>query len=230
MELRIDERFCGPPATANGGYLGGRLAALVGGVAEVTFRRATPLGRAVRVERVASGVDLYDGDALCASARAGSVDLEAPEPVSIEVARAAARAFPRWVDHPIPRCYVCGPERPPGDGLCIFPGPVPGREMVYAAPWTPDASVADASGVVLDEHHWGALDCTGAFAVNEPPRGVALLGKLAAKILRRVNVGEEVIVAGWPIALDGRKLHAGTAIYSAPGELYAIARALWILT
>jgi hypothetical protein len=107
---------------------------------------------------------------------------------------------------------------------------VPGREEIYAAAWTPDASIADAGGVVFDEHHWGALDCTGAFAVNEPPRGVALLGKFAAKIVRRVRVGEEVAVAGWPIATDGRKLHAGTAIYSGTGELCAVARALWILT
>jgi hypothetical protein len=230
VELRIEERFCGPPRSANGGYLGGRLAALVGGRAEVTFRRATPLERPLRVERDGNAVGLYDGDALCAASRAVSLDVVPPDPVSLEEARAAAEAFPRWVDHPIPRCFVCGPDRAEGDGLRIFPGPVPGREAIYAAPWTPDASVADAGGVVLDEHHWAALDCTGAFAVNEPPRGLALLGTLAAEILRPLRVGEEVVVAGWPIAVDGRKLHAGTALYRATGELCAVARALWILT
>jgi len=45
-----------------------------------------------------------------------------------------------------------------------------------------------------------------------------------------VRVGEELVVAGWPIAIDGRKLHAGTAIYSGPGELCALARAVWVLT
>ena len=95
---------------------------------------------------------------------------------------------------------------------------------------TPDASVVDARGIVRDEHHWGALDCIGGFAVNEPPRGLALLGRIAAKIHRPVRRGEPLIVVGWPIAIDGKKLHAGTAMYSAAGELCAIARALWILT
>jgi hypothetical protein len=31
-ELRLEERFCGPPATANGGYACGAIAELLGGV------------------------------------------------------------------------------------------------------------------------------------------------------------------------------------------------------
>jgi len=168
--LSIDERFCGPPNAANGGYLGGRLARLVGGTAEVTFRRATPLGRELRIERVDDGADLHDRDAPLASARRATLQLEVPAPVALLEAHAAARAFPRFVDHPIPRCFVCGPDRPAGDGMRIFPGPVPGRETIYAAPWVPEESLGDERGIVLEEHHWAALDCTGAFAVNEPPR------------------------------------------------------------
>ena len=228
--LVIPERFCGPDGIANGGYLAGRLAALIDGTAEVSLRRGTPLGRELRVDRVAKGVDLYDGEALLASARSSTLEIEAPAPVSIDEAEAAARAFPRKVGHPVPRCYVCGTERAAGDGLRILPGPVPGREQIYAAPWTPDRSVADDDDTVLPEHHWGALDCNGGFAVNEPPRGLALLGRIAAEIYRPVRVGEPLVVAGWPIGADGRKLRAGTAIYSATGEVCALARALWILT
>jgi len=226
----IDQRFCGPPNAANGGYLAGRLAALVGDVTEVTLRRATPLGRELRVERVDGGVDLYDGESLLGNARRTTLDVEPPAPVSWEAASDAARAFPRFHGHPIPRCFVCGTERAAGDGLRILPGPVPGRETIYAGPWVPDASVADERGVVRDEHHWAALDCTGAFAVNEPPRGLALLGRLAARIVRRVRAGEDLVVIGWPIAAEGKKLTAGTAIHAADGELCAVARALWVLT
>ena len=132
--LLIDRRFCGPDGIANGGYLAGRLAPLVDGVPEVTLRRGTPLGRELRVRRVADGVNLYDGDTMLVTARASSLDVEPPEPVSLDEARAAARAFPRHVGHPVPHCYVCGTERVAGDGLRILPGPVPGRETIYAAP------------------------------------------------------------------------------------------------
>jgi len=59
---------------------------------------------------------------------------------------------------------------------------------------------------------------------------VALLGRLTAELRRPLRVGDELVVADWPIAADGKKLHAGTVIYSAAGETCAIARALWVLT
>jgi hypothetical protein len=228
--LTIADRFCGPPGTANGGYLAGRLVALVGGEAEVTLRRATPLGRSLRVARRGGGVDLYDGEALTAQARAVSLDVEIPRAVSVAEAEAGAHAFPRFQNHPVPGCFVCGVDRQPGDGLRIFPGPVPGREEIYAAPWIPDVSLADDEGIIRREFLWAALDCAGAFAVNEPPRGLALLGRIAARAVGRAVAGETLVVAAWPIACDGRKLQPGTAIFSAQGEPIAVARATWILT
>lgn len=228
--LSVPERFCGPPGAANGGYLAGRLASLLGGAAEVTLRRATLLGHGLRVALVPQGVDLYDGETVVAEARETIVDVDLPRAVTIEEATAAARAFPRLVDHPVPGCFVCGVDRAPGDGLRIFPGPVPGRAQVYAAPWTPDHALADEQGTVRSEFLWAALDCTGAFAVNEPPRGLALLGRLAATILRPVRVGEPLVVIGWPIRREGRKLQPGTAILTADGDPVVAARATWVLT
>lgn len=227
--LRIPERFCGPRGAANGGYLAGRLASWLDGPVEVTMRRLTPLERDLEVRRDGDRVGLWDGDTQLAAAAPTRIDL-APPPVSLAEAEAGERAFPRLAGHPIPGCFVCGPDRPSGDGLRIFPGPVPGRESIYAALWTPDASLGDEGGVVRVEHLWAALDCTGAFAVNEPPRGVALLGKIAAEILRPVAVGEPLAVIGWRIAEEGRKLYPGTAIFDATGDLRAVARATWILT
>ena len=43
-----------------------------------------------------------------------------------------------------------------------------------------------------------------------------------------VVAGAEHVVVGWPIAIDGRKHHAGGAIFSADGALLAAARALLI--
>jgi hypothetical protein len=97
------------------------------------------------------------------------------------------------------------------------------------APWTPDASLGDRDGVVRPEFLWAALDCTGAFAVNEPPRGLALLGRIAARVSGPVAVGVPCVVAGWSLGGEGRKLYAGTAIFGTRGELRAAARATWIL-
>src|SRR5262249_44475398 len=55
--LCVAARFCGIPGAANGGYLAGRLAEIVGGAVEVTFRRATPLERDVTVRPVRGGAD-----------------------------------------------------------------------------------------------------------------------------------------------------------------------------
>lgn len=231
LSLVISKRFCGPPGTANGGYLSGRLAALVGGDAEITLRRATPLGRELRVASAGhGGVDLFSEKTLLAEARPVEVEISLPERVTIGEAVAGARAFPRFTDHPVPRCFVCGTERPPGDGLRIFPGPIPGREAIYAAPWIPDRSLGDERGIVRPELLWAALDCPGAFAVNEPPMGLALLGRLAAGILREVEIGTSLVVMAWPIARDRRKLQAGTALVTAAGDPVAVARATWVLT
>jgi len=154
--------------------------------------------------------------------------VEPPPTVTPAEAAAATRRFPRFTGHPIPGCFVCGVDRAPGDGLRIFPGPVAGRDVV-AAPWTPDASLGDDAGVVAPEFLWAALDCAGAFAVNEPPRGLALLGRIAARVAGRVAVGEPCIVVGWALGAEARKLHAGTAVLAADGGVRAVARATWIL-
>ena len=226
--LTIPARFCGPPSSGNGGYVAGRLAALVGGEAEVTIRRPVPVDRALLLHRVDDRVELRDGDAVLASATPARVDVEPPTPVDLEQARIASSAFPRFHDHPLPGCFACGTAR--DDGLRIFPGPVRGRNGLWAAPWTPSVDLAAAAGVVPPEITWAALDCIGAFAMNEPPRGLALLGRIAARIVAPVRAGDPHVVAAWPLAVDGRKLQPGTAIFSRTGALRAIARATWILT
>jgi hypothetical protein len=224
----IDERFCGPAGSANGGYACAVTARPLDGPAEVTLRVPPPLNRALEVRHDGATASLHDGDVLVAEARAASVDVEVPEPVGLEDARRAASRYP-WRDrHPYPTCFVCGPQRAAGDGLCIFPGPVEGRAL-YAAPWTPEASLADASGAVGDEFVWGALDCPGGLVTDLfGDVGRILLGRLAADLRRPVAAGVPHVVHAWPVARDGRKLHTASALFTAEGDLCAVARATWI--
>ena len=55
-----------------------------------------------------------------------------------------------------------------------------------------------------------------------------LLGRITARVKAGLETGAPCIVYGWPIATDGRKLHAGSAIVSENGELWGASRATWI--
>lgn len=229
-EITIDERFEGPPGSANGGYAAGRLAAFVNGdAAEVSLRAPVPLARALTVRGDPGHVALLDGESVVAEARPAEVALEVPPPVPLAAAEDAATRFPYLDGHAFPRCFGCGPKRAPGDGLRIFAGPVAGRDDVYAAPWRPGESLAGAGGALAPELVWAALDCSGGCRVANPrSTPPVVLGRLAARLLRPVPAGEPHVVVAWPGARDGRKREAGTALFSATGALAACARAVWI--
>ena len=59
-------------------------------------------------------------------------------------------------------------------------------------------------------------------------RGAVVLGRMTARVDRVPTEGEQCVVVSWPLGEDGRKLYAGTALYSARGELLALARQTWI--
>jgi len=133
-----------------------------------------------------------------------------------------------FLDHAFPRCFVCGPRRVPGDGLCIFPGAIESGSLV-AAPWIPGSLLVNNDGTVGPEFLWAALDCTGGFAVFPLPQGRAiLLGELSASLLDSVCSGEQCVVIGWNLGVDGRKRFAGSAVFGQDAQLGASARATWI--
>lgn len=227
--LVIDARFCGPPQSANGGYVSGRLASYVGGAVEVTLRRPPPLNQSLEVERSsADRVALLHGELLLAEARPAEVDLSLPAPVSFDEAVRATGRY-RWGEgHPSPTCFVCGPQRRVGDGLRIFAGPVHGRNLV-AAPWTPPASLAHADGRVPTEMVWAALDCPGAMVFPEHVEGRAmLLGRMAVEQVGPVLADRRHVIVAWPIAAEGRKLRVGSAIFTERGHVRAMATAVWV--
>jgi hypothetical protein len=142
-----------------------------------------------------------------------------PAPVSVEEAEEASKGYPGFQHHAYPTCFTCGPER--DDGLRIFPGPVEGRDGLVASPWTPEE--------VRPEIIWAALDCPGGWAVDDFQREGVMLGRMAAGIRELPRVGERHVVVGWPVGEEGRKRHAGSALYSASGEVLALARSTWIV-
>lgn len=227
-KLRIDRRFRGPPASGNGGYVAGLLARETGQYGcVVTLKAPPPLDTDLRIARTADGASLWSGDVLVAEAAVCDLDVAVPDPpIFADAAKAEAR-FTGLHDHVFPGCFVCGPDRAPGDGLRIFPGAVggPGPARV-ASCWQPGADLADSGGEVSSEFVWAALDCPGFFAVEAA--GPAVLGRIAVARKQVIRAGEPLIVTGWPIESTGRKHHVGTALHSRDGALLAVAKATWI--
>ncbi|MGH3031599.1 MAG: hypothetical protein ACRDNE_12715 [Gaiellaceae bacterium] len=218
----VPRRYNGPPDSANGGYTCGLVAELLGGTAEVTLRRPPPLERelVVALELDGTEVELRDGDSVVAEGRVVEWELEVPEPVSVEEAEAASRRYAGFEEHAYETCFTCGPAR--DDGLGIFAGPVQGRPGVVASPWTP-------AGEVPAEIVWAALDCPSGWAVDDFQREGVLLGRMAAHLLRLPEEGERHVVLGWRVGQDGRKRYAGSALFTAGGDLVASSRSTWLV-
>lgn len=222
----VEGRFCGPPDSGNGGYCCGLLARFVGEPAQVTLRAPPPLDRPLDV--VEGGTTrLLDGDTLVAEAQRAKLDLEVPAPVSFEEAQASSERYIARHEHAFPTCFVCGPRRDPGDGLRIFAGRRSPGEPV-AAPWIPDPSVCDADGLVRPEILWAALDCPGYFGVTDVVLA-AVLGRMTAAVRPVVRAGDRLVAMGWSLGRDGRKLAAGSALFTEGGELVGRSRQTWIV-
>ena len=207
------------------------MAALLGrGAAEVSLRSPPPLGRPLAARRAADGLELRDGDTLVAEGRRAGLELEPLGPVTLEQAeRASQEGFERWsAGHPFRTCVVCGPDREPGDGFGIYPGPLAEGEGRFAAVWRPDLSLAQ-DGEVRTECVWAALDCpTSAPVVNFGAGPACVLARLTAEIDGTVEPERPYVIVSRPLEVDGRKRHSAAALFAADGKLVARSRALWI--
>ena len=232
--IRIARRFRGPPSSANGGYTCGRLAAFVDGPAEVTLRRPPPLERDLAVRAQDDGtVALLDGETLLATARPAQVDVSMPAAPGFEAAaEASARSFDP-AKHKLPMCFVCGPERAPGDGMRVFCGPVAADDADWsgpvAAPWIPEDGMADETGLAAPEFVWAVLDCPTAFAAGSPEGfPTILLGRQAVSIARRPRIGEQCVVTARQVGREGRKYFCEATLSCADGEPLAVCKATWV--
>lgn len=227
--LIIHTRFRGPPASGNGGYVCGLLGECFDAPAEVTLHRPPPLETELDLRPDGDSLILWARDERIATASPVHLELELPDPVGWDDAREASRHYPGFAGHPFPDCFVCGPGRDEGDGLRIFPGPLPGRELA-AAPWIPHDNVCDSDGFVITACVWAALDCPSYFGIHAKTGRApfALLGRLGARIDRKPRLGEPCVAVGWVRKIDGRKSHTASALLGEDGTWLAWARSTWI--
>jgi len=236
----IEKRFCGPPKSANGGYVCGLLAGHIDGTAEITLLAPPPLGQRLDVVANEHGVELRKDETTLATGRKVGFEVpEVPLVVLSEAEDAVRRSRYDESRHPLPMCFVCGPERVDGDGLRIIPGPLPSRPDcktgTVAAPWVPYCNLAHEDGAVAAEFIWAALDCaTGYAAVGAQHLGMTgtetiLLGRMSARIDSPPRPGDRCVIAAWPIGREGRKLFASSALLNSDGRILAVARATWLL-
>jgi hypothetical protein len=236
----IDKRFCGPPNSGNGGYVCGMLARHIDGSAEITLRAPPPLDRALDIVGGADGgMELRENGTLLATGRATSLDVAEIPAVTLAEAEDAARRSPFAIDHLLPGCFVCGPARAHGDGLRIFPGPLPShrntKPATLACAWIPESNLATDDGLVASEFVWAALDCPTGFASGSARHlglngGEAmLLGRMSARIDHRPCPGVPYVIVAWPTGREGRKLFADGALLGSGGEVLAVSRTTWLL-
>jgi hypothetical protein len=231
--LAIDQRYRGfadedgSYRVALGGYVGGRLAGKLAGPAEVRLRGIVPMGRRLEIERPDSNrVVLSEAGTVLAEARRTELEIDAPAPVNLSEAEDASSSYPGFTAHLFPDCFTCGPARQPGDGLRIFPGPVADTELV-AAPWTPDASLADPTGSLRPEFVWAALDCPQLWAlITSAPADAServVTAGMSVRIESTPRAGGRYVIVAWPMHREGRMIFAGGAVFAEGGELLVAA-------
>lgn len=231
--LTVAPRFCGPPGSANGGYIAGLFAQHAPQTVRVRLHLPPPLGALLEIAHRDGGrLELLHDTRVVASAEPARLELAVPAPPDYLAALEASRHYAGFSAHAFPNCFVCGPERARGDGLRIFAGPLAtgagatAPEMV-AAPWVPDVALGLDDHKVRPEFMWAALDCPGYFAARSDHVPM-LLGEFTAHVDRRVHVDEPCVIVGWRVSVAGRKYEVGTALFDEDGELCAKARAVWI--
>jgi len=217
----IPGRFNGPPQSGHGGYSAWMAARYLDGPAEVTLHEPPPLEIAMDVVREDGTVRLRgaDGEAIL-SARPAEPAVEPPAPLDPAAAH-AVRDPSLWAAevHPFPTCFACGPARPQRDGLQLYPGAVgDGR---FATDWSPPPG-CDESIV------WAALDCPSSAPLATWQEGSAIVLARFACDVRSLPPAEPHTIVSEAVSIDGRKRTSAAALYSAGGELRALARALWI--
>lgn len=227
MRLSIPSRFCGPPGSANGGYVASKLADHISGAVRVRLQQAVPMEESLAVHLDDGVVALRHGDELLARAWQTNLDLDVPAAPSFDDALEATSRYVARDEHPFPRCFVCGTEREEGDGLRLFAGPLIDRDVV-ATPWTPDHSLTPDQRIP-NEFVWAAIDCPAYFGscIHTAPT-TSVLGEIAARLDGEVHVGERCVVIGWKLGKEGRKEFVASALFGEDGRCVGVSQATWI--
>lgn len=223
--LIVDRAHCGPPDSANGGWLAGLLAqrmTVTDDKPAITVRLTSPPPLETEMKVVAYGSTwlLQHGSTQVATASpAPALDVEVPAPATVEQARAAAAHYEGLADHPFPTCFSCGTQRDPADALALRPGRLSDGSGRYAAIFT-----AGESSLPLT---WSALDCPGGWAAGIAGRPM-VLGSMTAQVRALPVEGSECVVTAWRLGGEGRKHLSASMLHDAQGALLAVATAVWI--
>lgn len=226
----INQRFCGPPNSGNGGYSCGLLGKNIRGPAQVRLQSPPPLDTPLTISQESGDWLLKHENELVGIAKPAQLDWVPPSPPTLAQARQGKNTFAGHSELNMFRgCFVCGPARDASDGLQIFTGNIEGTELV-ACDWQPTTDLLDDQGNTKAEFVWSALDCPGYFALNIPLDSgkVFLLGQMTACIDKPVPGNQPLIIYAWKQFIDGRKHYSAAAIATAEGEVLARAEHLWI--
>lgn len=225
--LQVAARYCGPPASANGGYVCGLVAAAIGRPVTLRLVKPIPLQSTLSLRAGDDGQwRLFAQDLAVIEVRDAQAPLVPPAVCDYATAAAAAQQTIDPSIHPCPGCFVCGPARAAGDGLRLSAGVVPGRDIV-ATPWQPAAEFAGSDGYIVPEIVAAALDCPGYQSLRSEG-GFWLLGEYTVHQTGHVRAGEACVITAWEISRRGRIASVGTALYGADGGLRAVAAGTWI--
>jgi hypothetical protein len=153
-------------------------------------------------------------------------DPVAPEFVSVEAAQKASANFSGLYGHPFSRCFVCGTERNPDDGLRLTPGRIGDSTRLVACPWFPGRDLGGRNGVLPIELVWCALDCPGGWSCGLNQETM-VLSRIAASLLRPGSAEWNYVVVGRLDRNHGRTASVSTALYRDDGLLIAKASAQW---
>ncbi|MDN5744361.1 MAG: hypothetical protein L0H31_04490 [Nocardioidaceae bacterium] len=224
--LTVAPRFNGPPRSGNGGWVAGALATTLPGQAvtqavTVTLREPPPLATPMPLTPTAAGAVLSHDGRTVAEATYAEAEPQVVPTVPLTTAAAAEAHFRGHHAHPFATCFVCGTARRGGDGLRIFPGPVPGDDGAgrVAATWTPyESSVALA---------WAALDCPGGWASDLESRP-SVLGRITVHVRELPRTSERYVVVGEQRGIEGRKTYTASTLYGPAGHVVATAEHVWI--
>ncbi|KRA30924.1 MULTISPECIES: hypothetical protein [unclassified Nocardioides] len=228
--LAVPRRFNGPPRSGNGGWVAGALASTlpdqaIGQSVTVTLRQPPPLETPMQVSVTAAGATLSHDGRPVADAVYADLDPSPVAPVSVGVAAVAEAAFRGHGKHPFARCFVCGTDRRPGDGLRIFAGPLPDEARSspddgrVASTWSPYET-----GVALT---WAALDCPGGWSSDLEGRP-AVLGRITTQVRRLPRTSERYVIVGEERRIEGRKTFTAATLYGEGGDVVASAEHVWI--
>ena len=191
------------------------------------------MGRPLRIDDRDDGVvALRNGSEVLAEVTSTTLEFDLPEPVDDAQAEAASRTLSRTSRASLPRGFCCGPDRSLGDGLRIFPSPVPGRDVV-AAPVDLNAADADEHGVVRRGIVWAAFDCPQLgprFSAADRLGSRWSRAHCGAQLRGAVIAQERYVVVAWPSGREGRRLFAEAALFSGEGEVLGVARQTAVLT